>query len=298
MNRNLLNRNVPGLIFSYRRQLGIIFWMMVAAVLFIIIFKPFNIYEKLDLQQMMEMSSFITSQQDAYWVALTTIVAIAAAVVTLSRLIMVRYKHYDNALTYRWYLMWCCVEFVFVALFITICSALMFHHGYGSALRLFFDVLGRASCILSIPYSFCILYIIIIDKSLQLKALRESIDKEEATLQKSYVLFYDDRDEMRLSVKREDVILIESADNYICVWYMNNDTVKKCMIRNTMKRLTKQFEESCIRRCHRSYMINMERVKVLRRDKDGVFIEFGIEGVFDVPISRTYISDVTSWLMK
>ena len=103
---------------------------------------------------------------------------------------------------------------------------------------------------------------------------------------------------MRLSVKREDVILIESADNYICVWYLNNNIVKKCMIRNTMKRLAEQLDDTCIRRCHRSYMINMERVKVLRRDKEGVFIEFGIEGVFDVPISRTYISDITTWLMK
>ena len=298
MNINILHRNVPGLIFSYSRQLSIVFWMMIAAVAFIIVFRPFNIYETLDFHQMMGISSIITSQQDAYWVALTTVVSIATIVVTLSRMVMVRYKHYDNALTYEWYLMWCCVEFIFVALGITLCSALMFHHGYNSIFKIFFKILGRTSSILSLPYSFCILYIIIIDKSQQLKALRDSINNEETALQKSYVLFYDDRNEMRLSVKREDVVLIESADNYICVWYLNNNIVKKCMIRNTMKRLAEQLDDTCIRRCHRSYMINMERVKVLRRDKDGVFIEFGIEGVFDVPISRTYISDITKWLMK
>ena len=298
MNINILHRNIPGLIFSYRRQLSIVFWMMIAAVAFIIVFRPFNIYETLDFHQMMGISSIITSQQDAYWVALTTVVSIATIVVTLSRMVMVRYKHYDNALTYEWYLMWCCVEFIFVALCITLCSALMFHHGYNSIFKIFFKILGRTSSILSLPYSFCILYIIIIDKSQQLKALRDSINNEETALQKSYVLFYDDRNEMRLSVKREDVVLIESADNYICVWYLNNNIVKKCMIRNTMKRLAEQLDDTCIRRCHRSYMINMERVKVLRRDKEGVFIEFGIEGVFDVPISRTYISDITKWLMK
>ena len=55
---------------------------------------------------------------------------------------------------------------------------------------------------------------------------------------------------------------------------------------------------SSIQRCHRSYMINMDRVKVLRRDKEGVFIELGIDGVADVPISRTYMNNITEWLMK
>jgi DNA-binding LytR/AlgR family response regulator len=103
---------------------------------------------------------------------------------------------------------------------------------------------------------------------------------------------------MRLTVKREDMVMIESADNYVCVWYLNNGQIKKSMIRNTMKRVAEQLSDSCMQRCHRSYMINMDRVKILRRDKEGVFIEFGIEGVFDVPISKTYLQNITEWLMK
>ena len=143
-----------------------------------------------------------------------------------------------------------------------------------------------------------LLYIIIVDKALQLKALKERIDNDEELQQKAYILLYDEHNEMRLSVKREDLIMIESADNYICVWYLNNEQIKKTMIRNTMKRVAGQLSNCSIQRCHRSYMINMDRVKVLRRDKDGVFIEFGIEGIFDVPISKTYIDNITKWLMK
>ena len=103
---------------------------------------------------------------------------------------------------------------------------------------------------------------------------------------------------MRLSVKHEDLVMVESADNYICVGYMTNDAVKKVMIRNTMKRIAEQFADTPVQRCHRSYMVNMDRVKVLRRDKEGVFIDFGIEGIFDIPISRTYITTITNWLIK
>ena len=143
-----------------------------------------------------------------------------------------------------------------------------------------------------------LLYTIIVDKAHQLKTLKESIANDDEQLQKTYILLYDEHNEMRLSVKREDLIMIESADNYICAWYMNNGQIKKMMIRNTLKRVAQQLSNCSIQRCHRSYMINMDRVKVLRRDKEGVFIEFGIEGVFDVPISKTYIDNITKWLMK
>lgn len=269
--------------------------MAITALLFIVIFHPFNIYESLTTESLSDLPHWLTSAGEPFYVALSSMIAIGLAVIITSRLIMVKCRKLN--LTYQGYLIWCLVEFVVVAIVITICSTLLFHPE-DEPLRLFIKVLGRTSCILFIPYTFCLLYIIIIDKAQQLKALHESIKNEEIALQRSYVLFYDDHNEMRLSVKREDMIMIESADNYVCVWYMSSDDVKKTLIRNTMKRVETQLGESSIQRCHRSYMINMDRVKVLRRDKDGVFIEFGIEGVFDVPISRTYIQNITSWLMK
>ena len=128
----------------------------------------------------------------------------------------------------------------------------------------------------------------------ELKRLRE---QEEAAQQRAYVLFNDDKG-LRLSVKRDSLLMIESADNYVCVWYLNNGAVKKTMVRNTMKRVAEQLGDDNIRRCHRSYMVNMDRVKVLRREKEGVFIEFGLDGVPDIPISKTYAKSITSWLMK
>jgi hypothetical protein len=39
-------------------------------------------------------------------------------------------------------------------------------------------------------------------------------------------------------------------------------------------------------------------VKVLRREKEGVFVELGIEGVPDVPISKTYSDSIQKWLIS
>lgn len=296
MNKQLLDQLIPKSIFTYSRQAVIVIIMAIIAVVFITIFRPFNIYESLDFLITQNLSHIIDSTEDAFFLALASVVFLGAIMVFSSRIILVRTVR--TKLTYRGFLIWCGVEFVIVALGITIWSSALFHPDYTSFFKLFAKVLGRTTCILFIPYFFCWLYIIILDKAQQLKSLRESIANEQSALQKAYILIYDDHNEMRLSVKREDLIMIESADNYVCVWYINNGQVKKSMIRNTMKRVAELLSECSIQRCHRSYMINMDRIKVLRRDKDGVFIEFGIEGVFDVPISKTYINNITEWLMK
>ena len=296
MNRDILSQPIPRSVFTYRSQAMIVLTMAMIAVIFIVVFRPFNIYESLDFLISKSLPNFIDSAEDAFYLALTSVVLLGIIMIFGSRVIMVRTMR--NLLTYRGYILWGGIEFIIVALAITILSASLFHPETTSIFRLFTKVLGRTACILFIPYAFCSLYIVIIDKVSQLKALHESIANEEIAQQKAYILLYDEHNEMRLSVKREDLIMIESADNYVCVWYINNDQIKKVLIRNTMKRVASQLSKCSVQRCHRSYMINMDRVKVLRRDKEGVFIEFGIEGVPDVPISRTYIDNITSWLMK
>ena len=49
-------------------------------------------------------------------------------------------------------------------------------------------------------------------------------------------------------------------------------------------------------RCHRGYMVNMEQVKVLRREKENFYLELGLEGVKDIPVSKTYGDAVLKWL--
>lgn len=90
--------------------------------------------------------------------------------------------------------------------------------------------------------------------------------------------------------------MIESADNYVCVWYIYNNAPKKVLVRNTLKHVADHLSSTHVQRCHRSYMVNLDLIKVMRREKEGVFVEFGVEGVPDVPISKTYIENINKWL--
>jgi len=45
-------------------------------------------------------------------------------------------------------------------------------------------------------------------------------------------------------------------------------------------------------RCHRSYIVNLDNVKVLLKKKDGIFLELDAVNTPDIPVSRTYYERV------
>ena len=123
------------------------------------------------------------------------------------------------------------------------------------------------------------------DKNEKLKELmNENIGFKGSSL----ISFRDERGVLQLSVAKENLLYIESADNYICIWYIKNEQLKKQLMRITMKEISEQLAETNIVRCHRSYMVNLDVVKVMRREKENLFLELGYPNIKEIPISKTY----------
>ncbi|NLN29926.1 MAG: hypothetical protein GX158_01600 [Bacteroidales bacterium] len=59
-----------------------------------------------------------------------------------------------------------------------------------------------------------------------------------------------------------------------------------------MKRMEEKFAGTDIIRCHRSYMVNFGKIKVIRKEKDGLKLDFGNTQIPDIPVSRTYVENV------
>ena len=68
--------------------------------------------------------------------------------------------------------------------------------------------------------------------------------------------------------------------------------MSKYLLRATMKRMEESFAGTGIIRCHRSYMVNFEKVKVIRRDKENLKLELDHPDVIDIPLSKTYLQNV------
>lgn len=77
---------------------------------------------------------------------------------------------------------------------------------------------------------------------------------------------------------------------------MKGNLPKKLVLRNTLKRTAELLVDTHVMRCHRGYMVNMEQVKVLRREKENFYLELGIDGVKDIPVSKTYGEAVLKWM--
>ncbi len=82
---------------------------------------------------------------------------------------------------------------------------------------------------------------------------------------------------------------LEAADNYVLIHYLDGDKQLKYMIRTTLKRIEHELPAKNLVRCHRSFMINIDHVRTIRKEKEGLIIKFESPVNMTVPISKTYL---------
>jgi len=266
-----------------------------------VLFVPFfalvfiNLYRPLDFDRIDDsfLRAFDISREARVQLIALMMVLGGMVIAAASRIIMGLYVK-RNTMTYIGYIIWIFGELL--AMVTTLTLATLLTDTTKTITELFKNSFVKTFLIVFIPYALCYIYFIWQENLRELRSLRKQIERDETVLQKAYIQILDEKGEMRLSIRREHLVLIESADNYVCVHYLNGDKTKKTMVRNTLSRVAEHLKGTGIVRCHRSYMINLEHAKIMHRDKEGVFIELGMEGMPDVPISRTYADNVKEWL--
>lgn len=263
-----------------RNQIIMVLFVSIFAIAFINIFNPFASKDWIKGTTITETKYFLWS---------TLLVLIGMIVVAVSRIIMYRFSQKPtHNITILKYIGWVFVEVLLLSGAFTI-LALIVHSSLNltasDPMEIFTTAIQNTIYILFIPYLLCIMYFSYQDKNLKLKELMdESIGFKSSNL----ISIRDSRGVLQLSVAKENLIYIESADNYICIWYLKNETLKKQLLRITMKDISEQLSDTNVVRCHRSYMVNLDLVKVMRREKENLFLELGVPNVKEIPISKTY----------
>lgn len=281
---------IPEFIYSRANQISMILFVPIFALIFI------NLYRPLDFDRIDDsfLKAFAISREARVQLITLMMVLGGMVIAAASRAIMSFYTR-RYTMTYIGYIIWIFGELLAMATALTLATLLT--DTTKSITELFKNSFVKTFLIVFIPYALSYIYFIWQENLRELRSLRKQIERDETVLQKAYIQILDEKGEMRLSVRRENLVMIESADNYVCVYYLNGDKTKKVLVRNTLGRVAEHLNGSRIVRCHRSYMVNLDHAKILHRDKEGVFIEIGIEGIPDIPISRTYADNVREWLM-
>ena len=90
----------------------------------------------------------------------------------------------------------------------------------------------------------------------------------------------------------ENLLFLQSAENYIEVHFIDSDVVKKAVIRYTLKQLSLDWSGyASMYRCHKSYMINLRHVAEVSGNAQGLRIKLhGVERL--IPVSRQLTKDI------
>ena len=269
-------KKVPKYLLEKRNQIIMFLFVSVFAIVFINIFKPFGSINWVHKGM----------SPTLYLVWSTILVTIGMFVVAVSRIIMYAYSRKPgNAINNLQYIAWICVELLLLSGAFTLLARLTEVGPTQDPLEIYKNALENTIFILCTPYLLCILFLSYQERSAKLKTLmNENIGFKSSTL----ISIRDSRGVLQLSVAKENLLYIESADNYICIWYTKNEQLKKQLMRITMKDISEQLADTNIVRCHRSYMVNLDLVKVMRREKENLFLELGVPNVREIPISKTY----------
>lgn len=90
-----------------------------------------------------------------------------------------------------------------------------------------------------------------------------------------------------LKVFQEDLFYIESNDNYSTVIFQKEEQILKELIRSSLIRLENQIPAESIVRCHRSYIVNLDKVIKISGNAQGYKLHLK-DSDFIVPVARKY----------
>jgi hypothetical protein len=273
---------IPPYLNEKQNIISLIFFTALFALVFINAYSPFGADKWYNLTTL----EFFT------YSSLTILIGVL--VVVISRIIMY-HESKRHSINIWQYLIW-----IFVEVFSMALTYALFEKLFLKDVRIFSDLLKNSlrntALVLLLPYSVLWLYFSWRDKKEQIERLAEYPPNSDKT--RNMLPFYDDKGILKFSIKKENLLFLESAENYVNICYLNKGKVSKYLLRDTLKKIEENFSGTEIIRCHRSYMVNFEKVKVIRKDKDGLKLEFDNPSVTDIPVSKTYVNTVMQTFSK
>jgi len=271
-----LNKRLPSYLTDKNNIVRLIVFTAAFALLFINLYSPFGVEASLKVSRL------------EFFLYSSGVILTGVLVVAISRILMFQLVRRGLVLKIYQYLLWVAAEIVSMAFFYTFYELVILREE-----RPFTDVLKvstlNTSLTLLLPYSVLWLYFSWRDKK---KKLLDLAEVHDPAVLKTMIPLRDEKGVLRLSVKRSDLLYLQGSDNYVTVWYHSQDRLSKYLLRNTLKKMEDELLPEEIIRCHRSYLVNMDRVKLIRREKDGLVLELDTKAPVTIPVSHTYMNQV------
>lgn len=266
MNLISLNNNFKLLDKKSDRYLLIVV-ILVFSILFLNIFEPFNIgrwYSDSGFVQFLRLSSY----------------GIVVALVFLFTQFPLRKLFKKESFTLKSYVLWLVIEISLISL--------VYIFLYGNPIGNFINDLSYSLKYtllgICLPYSFAILIIYYKNQRAQIKQLQIKVSQPA---EKRLISFKDENGKIKFSALSKDLLMLESTDNYVSVYYILENKVHRKLLRNTLKNMEKSLKDNSIIRCHRSFMVNLQNVEFVQQNGKKLNIKVKLMEN-SIPVSQKY----------
>ena len=284
-----MNKKLPEYLLGKYQLIGTVTFSVLFAIVFLNIYIPFS-----------DTAWFGLGQSDMF---MGTLVFIFVSILTLiaSRTLMYRSKRLFE-LTYLEYTLWCIGEIILIGAFYTNLTVEI----TGGLDEREIDIFGRSllygTIALGVPYLISGMYFSINDKNRTIRLMSyENVVTDEAPLPENSlkkITLFDNSGSLKMSLNLDSLYYIESDDNYIKVWYTDSKgELKQYMLRCRLKTVEESFK-GCLVRCNRKYIVNIEKVKVLRKESDAYVLELDNEAIPTLPVTKTYTDIVLAYFTE
>ncbi len=275
-------KRIPEFLVFKKNIVNRIFFTAAFALVFINIYAPFGVNTWFNVTKL---ELFLYS---------SGLILTGILVMVISRILMFRVsKKYK--LNYLQYGSWELMEIAMMAFVYTLLKIFFLHEKH-DIVDDFVVSLQITALVVFLPYIILTLYFSWKDKALKLENLEQL---EENTVKVTKLLpFYDEKHVMRFSILPTDILYIEAADNYVTIYFLNKQKIAHYLLRNSLKNLEEYLSEYSFIRCHRSFIINFEKVKLIRKEKDGLKLEIDAPSELVIPVSKTYSQGVLKEFIK
>ena len=221
---------------------------------------------------------------------------LSLSILIVSRVVMYKTRN-RLRMTYWGYTAWCLAEIFLITTLYTIFTVTIAQPEDQNGLVIFLHALVYAFVCLGVPFLIAGMFFTIIDQNRTIRLMNmhdvvtEETPDEGATDQK-FTLF-DNNGVLKLSVSSANLYYVEADDNYIKVWYSDNKgDLQTYMLRCRLKTVEESFAGSDLLRCHRKFIVNMAKVKVLQKVGATYEITLDNEAIAPIPVTKTYIENV------
>lgn len=223
-------------------------------------------------------------------------VFVSILILVASRMLLYKSKSVVEH-SYMTYTLWCLVEIVLISAVYTKITIDSAQPHIENSMDIFIRALMYGSIALGVPYLISGMYFAIIDKNKTIRLMNYDnvVTDEPVRTQMKKITLFDNSGSLKLSLSPENLYYIESDDNYIKVWYTDiKGELKQYMLRCRLKTVEESFKDSGLVRCHRKYIVNIKKVKVLHKESDGYYLDLDNEAIPPLAVTKTYADSVLS----